>query len=82
VKERGRELNGLGRWVGREGATWLAGLGCAGERREEEVGPAGLGHAGEKKKRERGRSEGNGPGQKRKGEKEMHSNAFEFEFEI
>jgi hypothetical protein len=54
VRERGREGNVLGRWTEREGATRLAGLGCAGERRGEEIGQAWLGLVGEKKKRERG----------------------------
>jgi hypothetical protein len=86
-EEKERGAGGLG--PGKEKVSWAVwgkerrkerppGLGRVGERRE----PAGLGRNKEKKvekkrKREVGRAQ---LGNER--EKEMHSNAFEFEFEI
>jgi hypothetical protein len=49
----------------------------------EEVSRLGqLGRAGEKKERGKRKIEWAGPKEKKRAKKEMHSNAFEFEFEI
>jgi hypothetical protein len=73
----------------------LAGLGSAGREEKEKAEPAGLcerrqrggkrpSWAGPQGRKERGKKKrASGPGPIRKeGEKDLHSNAFEFEFEI
>jgi hypothetical protein len=92
VRERGREGSGLGRWAGREGggaarwagprgeknkAGWPGLAGGKEERGKREGGPAGPRGEKEKGRRKMGRAK-----REREGGKEMHSNAFEFKFEI
>jgi hypothetical protein len=86
AREKGKGGPGVrASWAGRSWASWkkkewATGL-CSEERKEEEVGPAGLGCKGEK--REEKEKERVGRAQlKKERAKELHSNAFEFEFEI